>query len=424
LKFLIINAYSWSNKGDFGIRLGMITAIRQVFGKNTEIAILSTTPQIDAIHYKGYEVNVIDWGIIDSFASSLWKNVVCGTLKSLSILSQILIYRLLRYRKSGSLIDEYVKSDLVISPGGGYLNDSFTISMLVPNLFQIWIAILLNKPFVIYSQSIGPFRSKFWSALTKITLEKAQIIQVREKISLDWLSRIKVSNPNVFLTSDAAFLLNPSTDESIEKIFLKENIPMFNLIGITPVYWSFPNHNNHKEKYWNYILSIAETVNNISFIDKNANFVFVTHVTDVRNLNGGIDKFALRDIILNIREKDRIFVIKGDYAPNDLIGIYGKMRILIGSRMHSNIFALVAGTPVIAIAYEHKTNGIMNMCGLKNWVLDIDNIDAQQLSDKVLKLLNDESTIRRQIDVNVSNIKRNCIRNAEIISDYIKQMGD
>ena len=44
------------------------------------------------------------------------------------------------------------------------------------------------------------------------------------------------------------------------------------------------------------------------------------------------------------------------------------LTILIGSRMHSNILALSVATPVLAISYLPKTNGIMDMLGLADWV--------------------------------------------------------
>jgi colanic acid/amylovoran biosynthesis protein len=47
--------------------------------------------------------------------------------------------------------------------------------------------------------------------------------------------------------------------------------------------------------------------------------------------------------------------------------------------MHSNIFALSQGVPVLAIGYLHKTRGIMRMVGLEDWVIDIDKITPNSL---------------------------------------------
>ncbi len=42
------------------------------------------------------------------------------------------------------------------------------------------------------------------------------------------------------------------------------------------------------------------------------------------------------------------------------------MDLFLGTRLHSNIFALVAGVPVVAVAYQYKTFGLMEMIGLKH----------------------------------------------------------
>ncbi len=97
------------------------------------------------------------------------------------------------------------------------------------------------------------------------------------------------------------------------------------------------------------------------------------------------------------------------------MGIYGRMKIFIGSRMHSNIFALSAGTPCIAIAYEHKTNGIMKMCGLEEWIIPIENIDSRILINKIEELLDNEGIIRERIKNTIQKIKEKSILNALLI---------
>lgn len=58
-------------------------------------------------------------------------------------------------------------------------------------------------------------------------------------------------------------------------------------------------------------------------------------------------------------------------SPPELIAFYGQSLILVGARLHSILFALIAGTPSIAIAVsKHKTLGIMQILGLEDsfWI--------------------------------------------------------
>jgi colanic acid/amylovoran biosynthesis protein len=61
-----------------------------------------------------------------------------------------------------------------------------------------------------------------------------------------------------------------------------------------------------------------------------------------------------------------------DLSPQALKALYAELEVMIGTRMHANILSIISGTPVVAVAYEHKTAGIMNMLGLASFVVPID----------------------------------------------------
>ena len=57
----------------------------------------------------------------------------------------------------------------------------------------------------------------------------------------------------------------------------------------------------------------------------------------------------LLDLIVN---RDRIHQITDAETIQDLMELYSKSEILIGTRMHSCVFAASVGTPFLAIAYD------------------------------------------------------------------------
>ena len=50
-KITITNAYTWYNKGDAGILLGIIETFKKIYKNNIEIDILSFTPEEDKKRY-------------------------------------------------------------------------------------------------------------------------------------------------------------------------------------------------------------------------------------------------------------------------------------------------------------------------------------------------------------------------------------
>ena len=418
MKFLLVNAYSSCNKGDFGIRIGLINSLRKEFGEFIQIGVLSSTPEIDSICYERYNVNIIGWQIIKNFKSSRLEKIFRSLVISAKLFVLAIIYRATGYYGRNALLFSYIEADIIISPGGGFINDKSLFSIFLPNIYQIFIAIILGKNYVIYAQSIGPFYNKASAFLTKTILNKALMISVREEISKEWLTRIGVNSAPIYITSDAAFLLEPASDDIIDNIFLNEGLPRENIVGVTPVNWSFPKSKNKRQKYDKYTEALAETIDYIA--SKGFNILLISQVTDIRSIGENGDKITLNDIRKRIKTKRKVYVLKGDYFPEELVGIYRRLELLIGSRMHSNIFALSVGTPCIAIAYEHKTEGIMRKFGLGGWVISIEDIKSIDVINKFDEFLMNKGELKMIINKELRTIKNESLQNALILKKYME----
>jgi len=114
-------------------------------------------------------------------------------------------------------------------------------------------------------------------------------------------------------------------------------------------------------------------------------------------------------------------VLEGPVPPDLLKALYGMMDIFIGSRMHSNIFALSEGVPVIAIGYQHKTRGIAQIAGLERWVLDIQEVSPQTLIAKLDELWAEREAVREHIRHRLPGLCQQANRAGAIIAaDFAK----
>ncbi|NJP07613.1 MAG: hypothetical protein HC837_19340 [Chloroflexaceae bacterium] len=94
---------------------------------------------------------------------------------------------------------------------------------------------------------------------------------------------------------------------------------------------------------------------------------------------------------------DALMVIETAPPTDVLHAAYGLTDLLIGTRMHSNIFALTNGVPVVAIGYRHKTMGMMEMLGLERYVIDIAQVDSNTLTALLQAAWNEHATLRAQL---------------------------
>ena len=97
------------------------------------------------------------------------------------------------------------------------------------------------------------------------------------------------------------------------------------------------------------------------------------------------------------------------------------MDYFVGTRMHSNIFSLSEGIPCLAISYDPKTDGIMELFDLSDYVIDINEIDTKKLVQTFKKLVQNQEKVKSKIDKKLINIKDNAFENFQrILNTYEK----
>jgi len=105
------------------------------------------------------------------------------------------------------------------------------------------------------------------------------------------------------------------------------------------------------------------------------------------------------------------------WSSDELQAAYGQMDLFIGTRLHSNIFALTAGTPVLAIAYYYKTHGVMQMLGLSDWTIDIAAVDSETLTGLLEKLWSHRQEIHLHLASKLPEVQQQARSVARLIRE-------
>jgi polysaccharide pyruvyl transferase WcaK-like protein len=56
------------------------------------------------------------------------------------------------------------------------------------------------------------------------------------------------------------------------------------------------------------------------------------------------------------------------------LDLYASADLIVTSRLHGCILALATGRKVLAVSADHKVESFMQAAGLRDWVLDLDDI--------------------------------------------------
>ncbi len=278
------------------------------------------------------------------------------------------------------LVRAYLEADLVISCAGGFLYTSgkFGLPFLVSILTMAY-AWLAGKPLYTLPQTIGPLKRRWERILVRWLLPKMRMVLVRDPISLEELRAIGLEHPCCYLVPDVAFAFPSAPRGEGERLLAEHGVDVNRsrpLLGLTLLNWAAQNRLFGRQEV--YEEAMAEVIR--TFILK-----YDGHVVLFSQVHGPTeaedDRVPARRVYANLRGFDqRVFLIEQAVAPDVLKAAYGLMDFFVGTRLHSNIFALSEGVPVVAIEYQYKTRGIMRMLGLERWVISIGQADGLKSS--------------------------------------------
>lgn len=407
-KILIIGAMFSKNRGSAAMLISAIKTMRHVL-PNAEFTVLSIFPELDSRKCKIEKVNIL--------------GEKGGMLKSLSRLFTANIWKKLHVQIiNDNLLQIYIDSDIIIDLSGDGFTDDYGSMASIASCCDILLCKFLNKPIVIYAQSIGPFKNKLTKSLSKFCLNRVDLLIVRDEITKNYLQEIGITNM-VHFTADSAFLLEVSPHKRIVEILAKENIDGTDrpLIGISASQhlYDLELKESESDSENHYISLMTKIVNYL--IDKlNAQIVFVPHVTnDDRPVD---DRFVAEKIFEKANKKGKIRLINNEYSPEELKGIIGQCDLFIGARMHANIAATSSYVPTLAIAYSHKSYGIMDMLGMKEYVIDFREMNIEEIKTKIDDLWINKDKIRIKLKSNVDLIKKRALSNGELVRDLVENL--
>ena len=414
VNILITDAYTIYNKGDAAIILGMLKTIRKFF-PNAEITILSGTPEEDSKYFSPYGAktysrlfNLI--GKNKSKISSFFMLLLKMTLALIWIKSSSIPIP----KNDKFILELYKNSDIVVPCGGGYLGGK-KYSPVIGSLFPMFIATKLKKKVFVYSQSIEPFQSKFVKFFTKFVLNRVDLITLRESYSDQVLKSINVKTP-IYLTADPAFLIDNESETIARDLLKKEGWKNFlgPKIGLTVRKLNSLGIGNKEKIFQNYVKAISQFIEKI-ILEKNWYVILFSQVIFGPNDD---DRILSSQIKAELPHKvqERVLVLKGNYHPEVLKAMMGQMDFFVGTRMHSNIFAISMLVPTIAISYEKKTDGIMEMMNLENYVVNISSLSVNQLMEKVNLLEKNKDEIKKIIEEKLPIIQKKALKNGEFMT--------
>ena len=252
-----------------------------------------------------------------------------------------------RPKRPHGLLGAYRDCDVVVDLGGDTFSDDPSPIYTLVHSVGLLLALVMGKPYVISSQSVGPFRTPLTRMLARFLLNRAAAVTARGQFTNRYLVndlRIK----NVREVADLSFLLQPERQEAR------------GIVGINPSetirHWMFPGYNDEEK-------GLAHTSLMAGLARELGQKRRVRLIPHVRGPSHGLGKVSNPDDRVAIREIQAeapgAEAVDGDAGIGEINRMIGECDLFIGARMHACIAALTAGVPTVAITYSTKGKDLL-----------------------------------------------------------------
>ncbi len=243
-------------------------------------------------------------------------------------------------------------ASLLISGGGNLLQNKTSRRSLGYYMFIIRRALAHNVRVAVYANGFGPISGA--GALGEVfsLLAKVNYISVRDVFSYRLLlENCERSPKSIKLTADPAFLLESAERSRVQYLctrigILKDEKYVAFCLKTPKLSSSGEDVRDIFEK------SIAAAIEKFCLEYKMTPLLFAFHGSeDIKLCKNLCEK-------LNCAAERKARFISNVFAP-DIIGLFGKMSMVVGMRLHSLIFAAATGVPFAAIFDDVKVEAFM-----------------------------------------------------------------
>lgn len=315
-------------------------------------------------------------------------------------------------------INHYCNADIIISTGGTYLVENYHGGF--PNrIFDYHLSLLVKCPLVFFTQSLGPFYGKKYQKKFSNIFNKSLLVLLRDKKSEEHLIDIGVDKNKIKISSDVVFSLGKLLNfVPVSKNNLQNNQVK---IAISVRDWKFFKNVSSEKGMMNYKNCLVELVKHL-LKKKNIVIDFISTCQGIPEYHTD-DSITAEEIknLLPIEIQSKV-TVNGEFNhPYKLLEILSSYDLVIGTRMHMCILSLVARTPVMPIAYEFKTKELFMRLGMKDWITDIETINADSFIPLVENFIASLPQIRKHLFPKVEIEEKRALQSGEILLDKYNQ---
>ena len=362
-EILISGYYGFKNSGDDALLEAIINDIKQ-YKESPNITVLSANPKETSNKYRVNAINRFN------------------------------IFKLMKHMKNAGLL---------ISGGGTLIQDATSTKSLVYYLTVIKLAVRRGVKVMLYSNGIGPLRNEVNIKRAVKTLNKADVITLRDPASKELLDELGVDRPQKLVSADPVFGIENFDREKGRAILNKFDVPQDKKILVVSVRKTRDANAEFESAVAKMCDYAAEKYNCYTV------FVPMQLAKDEPISKSIANRMKAPSSLLNIR-----------MGVSDVISVMSAADVCIGMRLHSLIYSAIGNVPVVGISYDPKIKSFMDYMN-QSLCIDITQMNGDVSCKALDGLFENYDKIRSELSEGYKEFRAKAKENGRIAMELYEK---
>jgi polysaccharide pyruvyl transferase WcaK-like protein len=265
-------------------------------------------------------------------------------------------------------------TDVMIVPGTGLLTDAYGLAGWGPYTLVKWalIAKICRCKLLFVSVGAGPLHSVLGRCFVRSALSWADFRSYRDNSTKQYLKSIGFRADDDPIYPDLVFSL-PKTEIARQQGGQDGRT----VVGLGLMVDAGRYGTPELDVYSRYLETLA-------IFGK----YLLAQKSDVRLLIGDLADLPTKDEFRSLlreqssQDQEARVIDEAIRSPEDLLLQIEATDLVVATRFHNVLFALLCGKPVIAISFHHKCSSLMSAMGLSAYCLDMNDLSDDALIEK------------------------------------------
>ncbi|MGQ9556734.1 MAG: polysaccharide pyruvyl transferase CsaB [Desulfurispora sp.] len=301
-----------------------------------------------------------------------------------------------------SLWRELGRSDMLISGGGGLLQDVTGPNSVIYYLGVVQMARLLGRPVVFYGHGIGPVRTALGRGLMRLVVNQVDLVTVRDEASRQELAALGVRRPPVHVTADPVLGLDGLDELKAQSGLLRQK---YGLLGGAPLVGISVRHWQKESRYKAVLAVLADRL-----VEQGLRVVFLPmhHPGDVT---------AAREVRAQMQQPAALIEQRLDFK--EMMALISGLHLAIGMRLHFLIFGALLGVPVLGLSYDPKVDRFLQLVDMPLGGR-IEHLQLPALWEATQELLSRREERRRRMAERVRQLRSRALAGADLVAGLLR----